>query len=163
MRPVPILLTHANGDVQSGNEAAVAVLGSCTPSRCSELVRAEDAHGQRVCTPSCPSSFEPGEQRDHGVVKVRGLGFRLICSALEGAHVVALIPSAAPTNTPDLTDREKQVLELVSRGLTSHRIARRLGVTTSTVRTHVEHIRDKLGVRTRSQAVARGLALGQIE
>ena len=36
-------------------------------------------------------------------------------------------------------------------------------VATSTVRTHVEHIRDKLGVRTRSQAVARALALGQIE
>lgn len=163
MRPIPIVLTRPDGDVQSVNAPATALLGQTQSFKCNELVRAEDAHGHRVCEVGCAIGFTPGEQRDHGVVKIRGLGWRLVCSAVNGAHVLTLLPAAAPVNTPQLSPREKEVLELVARGLTSHRIARRLGITTATVRTHVEHIRDKLGVRSRSQAVARALALGQIE
>jgi DNA-binding CsgD family transcriptional regulator len=167
MRPVPILLSEPNGHIQSANDPAIALLGPCQSMRCCDAVRAEDAHGHKVCEAGCAASFHEGEQRDQGVVKVRGLGWRLVCSAIDGAHVIALIPApfapAGPGGTPDLSPREKEVLALVAKGLTSHRIARRLEITTSTVRTHVEHIRDKLGVRTRSQAVARAMALGQIE
>jgi len=56
--------------------------------------------------------------------------------------------------------REAEVLRLVSEGLTNQRIARRLGIQFSTVRTHVEHARQKLGCTTRAEAVARALHLG---
>lgn len=53
-----------------------------------------------------------------------------------------------------LTEREHDVLELVAQGLTNREVARRLVVAPTTVRTHLEHIYEKLGVRTRAGAVA---------
>lgn len=53
-----------------------------------------------------------------------------------------------------LTEREVDVLELVAQGLTNREVAARLFISTGTVRTHLEHIYEKLGVRTRAGAVA---------
>jgi DNA-binding CsgD family transcriptional regulator len=53
-----------------------------------------------------------------------------------------------------LTDREIEVLELVAEGLTNREIAGRLVVSPTTIRTHLEHIFEKLGVHTRTAAVA---------
>lgn len=164
MRPVPILLTRNTGQVTDANVAARDLLGPHANARCSDHVRAEDGHGQRVCTGACSSHFVPGVQHDHGVVSVRGQTVRMLCTAMTDQRVVTLFPApAADHGAVEISPREREVLTLVSRGLTSGRIARRLSLSTSTVRTHVEHIRDKLGVRTRSQAVAKALAMGMIE
>jgi pimeloyl-ACP methyl ester carboxylesterase/DNA-binding CsgD family transcriptional regulator len=53
-----------------------------------------------------------------------------------------------------LTDREFEVAELVTDGLTNHAIARRLSVAPRTVETHVENIRRKLQVNSRAQIAA---------
>jgi DNA-binding NarL/FixJ family response regulator len=53
-----------------------------------------------------------------------------------------------------LTERELDVLELVAKGLTNREVAARLFISTGTVRTHLEHVYEKLGVRTRAGAVA---------
>jgi pimeloyl-ACP methyl ester carboxylesterase/DNA-binding CsgD family transcriptional regulator len=50
-----------------------------------------------------------------------------------------------------LTDRELQVVALIAEGLTNAGIARILGVSVRTVDAHVEHVRTKLGVRSRTQ------------
>lgn len=54
-----------------------------------------------------------------------------------------------------LSQREREVVVLLSQGLCNAEIAERLTVEASTVKTHVEHIYTKLGVRNRSQAVAK--------
>ncbi len=54
-----------------------------------------------------------------------------------------------------LTLRERQVAELLASGLDTDQIVRRLGVSQSTVRTHVQNILSKLGVHSRLQAVAK--------
>ncbi|MEV0582867.1 alpha/beta fold hydrolase [Nonomuraea sp. NPDC050310] len=50
-----------------------------------------------------------------------------------------------------LTEREVQVVDLIAEGLTNASIARVLGVSVRTVDAHVEHVRAKLGVRSRAQ------------
>jgi DNA-binding CsgD family transcriptional regulator len=55
---------------------------------------------------------------------------------------------------PSLTERELDVLALVAQGLTNRQISSRLFISPATVRTHLEHIYDKLGVRSRAGAVS---------
>ena len=55
---------------------------------------------------------------------------------------------------PSLTERELDVLSLVAQGLTNREISSRLFISPATVRTHLEHIYDKLGVRSRAAAVS---------
>ncbi|MGP3925913.1 ATP-binding protein [Streptomyces sp. 8N616] len=50
-----------------------------------------------------------------------------------------------------LTERELQVAELVAEGLTNRRIGARLSLSPRTVATHLDHIRDKLGLRSRTK------------
>jgi DNA-binding NarL/FixJ family response regulator len=54
--------------------------------------------------------------------------------------------------TDGLTDREREVLELVRQGLPNKSIARRLHITERTVKAHVTHILQRLGVSDRTQA-----------
>ena len=59
-----------------------------------------------------------------------------------------------------LTPREVEVLALVGQGLSNKAIARRLAISAHTVKYHLEAIFAKLGVRSRAEAVTRGLRLG---
>jgi DNA-binding CsgD family transcriptional regulator/pimeloyl-ACP methyl ester carboxylesterase len=63
--------------------------------------------------------------------------------------------SRPPAGGQRLTDREFEVAELVTDGLTNQAIARRLSVGPRTVETHVENIRRKLQVSSRAQIAAR--------
>jgi DNA-binding NarL/FixJ family response regulator len=64
---------------------------------------------------------------------------------------------------PELTDRERQVLDLIAQGLSNQEITRRLVVSPKTVRNHISRIFFKLQVADRSQAIvsARQAGLGQ--
>lgn len=61
------------------------------------------------------------------------------------------------TRPPDalLSPREREVLGLIARGLRNHEISSALFIADSTTKVHVRHILEKLGVRTRAEAVAR--------
>jgi DNA-binding NarL/FixJ family response regulator len=56
-----------------------------------------------------------------------------------------------------LTPREIEVLEALAEGLSNKAIARKLDISQHTVKFHIESLFRKLGVRSRSQAVIRGL------
>jgi DNA-binding CsgD family transcriptional regulator len=62
---------------------------------------------------------------------------------------------AAPGADLPLTRREREILEWVERGKTNAEIAQILWLSPHTVRKHLENAYDKLGVRTRTAAVAR--------
>jgi DNA-binding NarL/FixJ family response regulator len=95
--------------------------------------------GERVMAP---------ELEQHAVL---ALG-RMARRAREGEEVAA-----------GLTKREREVLGLLSDGLTMRQMATRLGISPRTVETHVAKVYRKLGVRTRLQAVSRAATLGLVE
>lgn len=61
---------------------------------------------------------------------------------------------------PQLSDREREVLDLVARGLDNHSIARRLVLNEKTVRNHVSNIFTKLGMSSRAEAVVKAREAG---
>ena len=72
-------------------------------------------------------------------------------------------PGFAPRDhatRPLLTPREVEVLALIGQGMSNKAIARRLAISAHTVKYHLEAIFAKLGVRSRAEAVTRGLRLG---
>ncbi|TDD66316.1 LuxR C-terminal-related transcriptional regulator [Actinomadura rubrisoli] len=70
------------------------------------------------------------------------------------------VRTACAGEPPVLTRREREVLVLLADGLSAPEAARRLGLATSTVRSHLERVHAKLGARTQAQAVARAVRLG---
>jgi DNA-binding CsgD family transcriptional regulator len=98
-----------------------------------------------------------------------------LANALPGLHLGAFAPAGWPDDElslleedsltqafAPLTPREREVLQLAAEGLSGPNIAERLFVSPGTVKTHFKHIYEKLGVRDRAAAVARGLRLGFI-
>jgi DNA-binding NarL/FixJ family response regulator len=65
-----------------------------------------------------------------------------------------------PLLFPELTDREREVLEHMARGLSNGEIARKLVVSPKTVRNHVSNVFTKLQVTDRSEAVERARRAG---
>jgi len=61
---------------------------------------------------------------------------------------------------PGLTERERQVLQLIAQGLANSTIAARLGISGKTVRNHVSNIFNKLQVADRAQAIVRAREAG---
>src|SRR5215210_2780794 len=59
-----------------------------------------------------------------------------------------------------LSEREREVLQLIAEGLTNQEVATRLYLSLHTVKVHARNIFTKLAVKNRAQAVARGRALG---
>lgn len=66
-------------------------------------------------------------------------------------------PAPKELNEAQLTIREKEILHLIAKGYANKEIASELDVGVSTVRTHVEHIYEKLHVHCRTEAAAKYL------
>lgn len=67
---------------------------------------------------------------------------------------------AAPAASDDLSPREREVVELIARGLTGREIADRLTVSHNTVKTHRAHIYRKLHISDRSKLIAYAIRHG---
>ncbi|MCB9686445.1 MAG: response regulator transcription factor [Alphaproteobacteria bacterium] len=154
-----VLLVDAAGTVLQANEHARELLdGEAVPS-CRRALRATDHQGGPVCTERCATDLAHGGQTVDRLALVRGRHVRLVCRRVGRTLAVRSLEVDAPGATT-LSERELEVLALVAHGETDPEAAAVLGLTVGTVRTHVENARRKLGVSTRSAAVAKALRLG---
>lgn len=125
------------------------------------------------------TSFKEREQVQ-AAIQAGAIGYLLkdissenLAQAIRQAHAgkPTLAPEAAevliqatryPDEHPgdDLTEREREVLDLLVEGLNNNQIAQRLFVSQSTAKSHVSHLLAKLSVSTRTEAVALALKQG---
>lgn len=68
--------------------------------------------------------------------------------------------TSSPALSESLTDREEEILRLITDGLSNREVAARTFVTVGTVKTHINNLYRKLGVHSRTQAIARARELG---
>lgn len=80
--------------------------------------------------------------------------------AAKAIGAMAASRTLAPTVFPELTDREREVLDLMARGHDNATIARRLVLSPKTVRNHVSNVLGKLGAADRSTAIVRAREAG---
>lgn len=71
--------------------------------------------------------------------------------------VVSFREPAPGPETATLTERETELLALLSKGFANKEIADKMNISVPTVRTHLRHIYEKLHVRSRTEAVAKAL------
>lgn len=107
----------------------------------------------------------PGVQLVGGVRAV-ARGEELLAPALTRRlveHFVDRSRPAPPHGFERLTGREREVLQLLARGLTNAEIAQELTVSLETVKTHVSRCLAKLGLRDRVQAVIMAYETGLVD
>jgi two-component system nitrate/nitrite response regulator NarL len=88
---------------------------------------------------------------------------RTVLAAELQAGVAGEIRLRAPRDRPVLSDRELETLTLIAEGLSAPQIGRALHLSTATVKTHLQHIYEKLGVSERAAAVAEAMRRGLLE
>jgi len=82
------------------------------------------------------------------------VGARLVAQLAGGTAPAPAAPVGLRTRFPDLTPRESDVLERIAEGRSNPEIAAELFLTVPTVKSYVNQVFTKLGVRTRAEAVA---------
>jgi DNA-binding NarL/FixJ family response regulator len=85
-------------------------------------------------------------------------------SPATAARIIAELarPAAAPADRDRLTDREVEVLQLVTAGLRNKEIAARLGITENTAKYHLRNILEKLHAESRTELAARAVREGLV-
>ena len=104
---------------------------------------------------------------DHGRGADRRDREALLAPAITRAVIEEFVrqqPASAPTAPPvaELTPREREVLDLLARGLSNSEICKRLVISEATAKTHVARILQKLDLRDRVQTVIYAYEIGLV-
>lgn len=151
-----------------GPDVSIVDVGERTSWLDGALPWRERAPAVKVVVLSTGSSARLARAYDDCIIDAvveRGCAFdqlhAVLMRTVRGARCMAVANSAVPFEAgraTHLTIRERQVLEGLVRGATTHTIAQELGISSYTVRTHVSGLMRKLGVHARGKAVSVAVA-----
>ena len=163
----PVVVASGDGVVIAQNNPARRMMGPGTGKYCWDVVgKIEDAEAL-PCRYGCvrellTAGMDCSENRNF---KLRGKRHQLSCVPVNG--VVVCMLSTTSTEEPKvwqtLSPRERQVLLLLADGENTASAANSMGLSESTVRTHVENMRTKFNAQTRAAVVAEGFRLGYLD
>ncbi len=105
------------------------------------------------------------EVKAGGTVIQPNLARRLLKHFRVGEGGEAMPPPPDISGEPELkplSDREKEILQLIAKGVSNSEAAKMLNLSKATIRTHLEHIYRKLEVTNRVEAVTEGIRKGLI-
>lgn len=97
------------------------------------------------------------------VVLAVARGDTVISPAMQGGLVQEIRLRRPTDDRPVLSPRELEVLRLAADGLSAVEIGQRLHISKTTVRTHLQHVYNKVGVNDRTAAVAQALRMGLLD
>ena len=102
-----------------------------------------------------------GSEQDEVIRAIRSVasGEAIFGPAIAG-RLIAYFSSANATAFPELTDREREVLELIAKGKNNQAIANELVLSLKTVRNHVSNVFNKLQVTDRAGAIVKAREAG---
>ncbi|WP_420996164.1 response regulator [Cupriavidus sp. 30B13] len=145
---VPMLAAGAGGQLMWMNASAAALLQA--------QGLAAVPPGQALPAPLAAALQSLREEAGPQDACCGALQLRRLTGVTAGVTVVELSPHATSEacTATELTPREAEVMVWVARGKTNRDVAEILGMSPRTVNKHLEHIYEKLGVETRTAAVA---------
>ena len=162
-----VVVASDDGTVISQNLPARQLQGSKQGRFCWEVVGSIANAEALPCTNGCVLELlKAGIDRSrHASIKIDGQRHDLACVPVDGMVVCTLTRASGetPAAWQTLTTREQDVLKLLADGETTTSAAQILGVSESTVRSHVEKMRNKLDVNTRAALVANGFRFGYLD
>lgn len=115
-------------------------------------------HEQLISWPQVKGFFTSGASQDHLAKGIHALLSgenwfpRRILDDWINRQRDSMSPPSLPSELPDLTLRERQILQLINRASTNAQIAYALSISEHTVKTHLYNIFRKISVRNRTQA-----------
>ena len=142
---------HSAGEADKALRVLAEALALAKTDGCIRLFVDEGAPMGRLLTEALAAGLEPTYVR-------RLLAAFPLAEPAQAAPPPASDPASMPVEP--LSEREREVLRLIAEGLTNQDVAARLYLSLHTVKVHARNIYAKLGVTSRTQAIARGRALG---
>ncbi len=144
---------QATGEIVAGGLAKVVALTTFDHDSYLFGVLSAGAAGFLLKTAE-PAEITTALRRVHdgGTVIAPEVAGRLVDAFVSGRERAVPDTPFAPSPETELTTREEEVLDCLAEGLSNVRIARKLGISETTVKTHVSRVLAKLGVESRLQA-----------
>lgn len=96
------------------------------------------------------------------VLALSSYGFTLTCPSCENSFRFEPVKSRSSLISTPLSKRQKEVMQLLISGLSHKQIAQQMGVGKDTVEAHVKRIKNKVGVGTTAECVARLVSCGEL-
>lgn len=142
-----VLLLDVEMPERSGVEVAQVLQAESSPTRLLALSSYDDQEYVQGLLKNGASGYLTKENAPELIIEA-------VRAVARGEVRWFVQPSPSQPDSPDLTPREEEILQVMARGLSNDEIAEELHLAESTIRKHATHIYRKLGVDSAREAIA---------